>query len=145
MTTLLSVVVLVGLVGGIAVAVQASLAGVITQHLGILENALVVFGGGFLVALVLILFNQGEKIKSLGSLPWYAFLAGPLGVVIITSIGYATPRIGLGGTLTLIVASQLIIGVVFDHFGWLTAIRPMDFPRLLGILFLFVGTWIVLR
>jgi len=144
-TTFLSFVVLIGLVGGIAVAVQASLAGIITQHLGILENALVVFGGGFLVALVLILLNQGGKIKSLGSLPWYAFLAGPLGIVIITSIGYVTPRIGLAGTLTLIVASQLIIGVIFDHYGWLTAIRPLDISRLLGILLLFVGTWIVLR
>jgi len=145
MTTFLSYVVLVGLVGGIAVAVQASLAGIITQHLGVLENALVVFGGGFLVALALTLINQGGKLKSLGSLPWYAFLAGPLGIVIITSIGYTTPRIGLAGTLTLIIASQLIIGVIFDHFGWLTAVHPLDFPRLLGILFLFVGTWIVLR
>lgn len=145
MTTFLSYVVLVGLVGGIAVAVQASLAGIITQHLGVLENALVVFGGGFLVALALTLMNQGGKLKSLGSLPWYAFLAGPLGIVIITSIGYTTPRIGLAGTLTLIIVGQLIIGVIFDHFGWLTAIRPFDFPRLLGILFLFVGTWIVLR
>lgn len=145
MTTFLSSVILVGLVGGIAVAVQASLAGIITQHLGVLENALVVFGGGFLVALVLTLMNQGGKLKSLSSLPWYAFLAGPLGIVIITSIGYTTPRIGLAGTLTLIIASQLIIGVIFDHFGLLTAIRPLDLPRLLGILFLFIGTWIVLR
>jgi transporter family-2 protein len=144
-TTILSYVVLVGFIGGIAVAVQASLAGIITQQLGVLENALVVFGGGFLVALVLMLLNQGGKLKSLGSLPWYAFLAGPLGIVIITSIGYATPRIGLAGTLTLIVASQLIIGVLFDHFGWLTPIRPLDLGRLIGVLFLFLGTWIVLR
>ena len=145
MTTLLPFVVLVGLIGGIAVAVQASFAGVITQQLGVLENALVVFGGGFLVSLVLILLNQGGKLKALGSLPWYVFLAGPLGIVIITSIGYATPRIGLAGTLTLIVASQLVIGVIFDHFGWFTPLRPLDLSRLAGILLLFLGTWIVLR
>ena len=145
MTSALSYVVLVGLVGGVAVAVQASLAGMITEQLGVLENALIVFGGGFLVALTLILINQGGKIRGWNSLPWYVFLAGPLGIVIITSIGFAIPRIGLASTLTLIVVSQLIIGVVFDHFGWLAAIRPLDLNRVVGILLLFIGTWVVLR
>ncbi|MCJ7732908.1 MAG: DMT family transporter [Anaerolineales bacterium] len=145
MTSALSYVVLVGLVGGVAVAVQASMAGIITEKLGVLENALIVFGGGFLVALVLLLINQGGKIRDWNTLPWYVFLAGPLGIVIITSIGYAIPRIGLASTLTLIVVSQLIIGVVFDHFGWLAVMRPMDWPRFVGIFLLFLGTWIVLR
>jgi len=145
MTSVLSYVIIVGLVGGVAVAVQAAMAGIITERLGVIENALIVFSGGFLVALVLIIVNQGGKIREWQTLPWYVYLAGPLGIVIITSIGFAIPRIGLASTLTLIVVSQLIIGVVFDHFGWLVAIRPIDLPRLAGILFLFLGTWIVLR
>ncbi len=145
MTSALSYVIIVGLVGGVAVAVQASFAGILTDKLGVSENAFIVFGGGFLAALVLLLINQGGKIRSWGSIPWYVFLAGPLGIVIITSIGFAIPRIGLATTLTLIVVSQLIIGVVFDHFGWLTVLRPMDLNRFIGILLLFFGTWIVLR
>jgi len=145
MATTLPWVVVVGLIGGIAVAVQAAMAGIITEQLGVIENAFIVFGGGFLTALVLILINQGGKIRGWNSLPWYVLLAGPLGIVIITSIGYAIPRIGLASTLTLIVVSQLIIGVLFDHFGWLAAVRPLDTGRIIGILLLFVGTWIVLR
>ena len=145
MATALPWVVVVGLIGGIAVAVQAAMAGIITEQLGVIENAFIVFGGGFLTALVLILINQGGKIRGWNSLPWYVLLAGPLGIVIITSIGYAIPRIGLASTLTLIVVSQLIIGVLFDHFGWLAAVRPLDTGRIIGILLLFVGTWIVLR
>ena len=145
MSAVLPLVITIGLIGGVAVAVQASLAGIITDQLGVIENAFVVFGGGFLTAVILILVSQGIKLRSLGSLPWYVYLAGPLGIVIITSIGYAIPRIGLAGTLTLIVVSQLLIGVVFDHFGWLTAIRPMDIGRLVGVGLLFLGTWIVLR
>jgi transporter family-2 protein len=145
MTSALSFVVVVGLVGGVAVAVQAAFAGMITEQLGVLENALIVFGGGFLVALILILVNQGGKIKGWQTLPWYVFLAGPLGIVIITSIGFAIPRIGLASTLTLIVVSQLIIGVALDHFGWFAVLRPMDLNRAIGILLLFIGTWVVLR
>ncbi len=145
MTSALSFVMFVGLVGGVAVAVQAALAGILTEQLGVIENAFIVFGGGFLTALILLLINQGGRIREWTTLPWYVYLAGPLGIVIISSIGYAIPRIGLASTLTLIVVSQLIIGVVFDHFGWLAAMRPMDLPRLIGIAFLFLGTWIVLR
>ncbi len=145
MTSALSYVVFVGLIGGVAVAVQAALAGILTEQLGVIENAFIVFGGGFLTALILLLVNQGGKIREWTTLPWDVYLAGPLGIVIISSIGYAIPRIGLASTLTLIVVSQLIIGVVFDHYGWLSAMRPIDLPRLVGIAFLFLGTWIVLR
>jgi len=145
MTAAQSFVIVVGFVGGIAVAVQAALAGIITDKLGVIDNAFIVFGGGFLTSLILLIINQGGRIREWSALPWYVYLAGPLGIVIITSIGFAIPRIGLASTLTLIVVSQLIIGVVFDNFGWLAAVRPIDLPRLLGIALLFLGTWIVLR
>ena len=138
-------VVLICSLGGIAVAVQASLAGILSGRVGLIGNGIIVFGGGFLFALVILLFVQGGQIKAWRSIPWYAYLAGPLGIVIISSIGYAIPRIGVASTLTLIVVSQLIVGVILDHFGWLTIPRPVDLQRLIGIAILFLGTWIVLR
>ena len=138
-------VVLIGLVGGVAVAVQASLAGILSERVGLFGNGAVVFGGGFLFALALLFTFGTEQLKPWRSLPWYVYLAGPLGIVIISSIGYAIPRIGVASTLTLIVVSQLIVGVGLDHFGWLTVPRPIELQRLVGTAILFVGTWIVLR
>lgn len=138
-------IVAVGILAGAASVIQASLAGVITEQLGVLENALIVFGGGFFFSLILILLNHGGKISAWKSLPWYSFVVGPLGVVIIGSVGFAIPRIGLAGTITLIVVSQLIISVVFDHFGWMSPVHPVDIQRIIGIALLMIGTWIVLR
>jgi len=138
-------VVLIGLLGGIAVAVQASLAGIFSERVGLIGNGLFVFGGGFLFALTIMLFVGTDQLKSWRTVPWYVYLAGPLGIVIISSIGYAIPRIGVASTLTLIVVTQLIVGVVLDHFGWLAMPRPVDLQRLIGIAILFLGTWIVLR
>ena len=138
-------VVLVGLLGGVAVATQASLAGIFSERVGLIGNGLFVFGGGFLFALILSFFVGIDQLKAWRTVPWYAFVAGPLGIVIISSIGFAIPRIGVASTLTLIVISQLIIGVLLDHFGWLTISRPVDIQRIVGILILFLGTWIVLR
>lgn len=141
----IGLVVLICLLGGVAVAVQASFAGILSDSVGLVGNGLIVFGGGFLFALVVFLFVQGGKINEWRSVPWYVYLAGPLGIVIISSIGYAIPRIGVASTLTLIVVSQLIVGVLLDHFGWLTILRPVDLQRLIGIAVLFLGTWLVLR
>lgn len=138
-------VVVIGLIGGVAVTVQASLAGILSDRIGLIGNGLFVFGGGFLFALVIVSFVGVDQIKAWRTIPWYAYLAGPLGIVIISSIGYAIPRIGVASTLTLIVISQLIVGVIFDHFGWLTVMRPVDIQRLIGIAILLLGTWIVLR
>ena len=139
------VVLLVCLFGGIAVAVQASFAGILTEKIGVIGNGLIVFAGGFLFALVLLLLFRGGHIGDWRSIPWYAYLAGPLGIVIISSIGFGIPRIGVASTLTLIVVSQLIVGVILDHFGWFTITRPVDIQRLIGIGILFLGTWLVLR
>ena len=138
-------VILVGLAGGIAVAIQAALAGIISDRLGLIENALIVFGSGFIFALVLFLVFRIGQTRDWSALPWYVILAGPLGIAIIISIGYTAPRIGLASALTLIIVSQLIVGVILDHFGWLTIARPFDLTRLIGIGILIIGTWIVLR
>jgi transporter family-2 protein len=139
------IVVIVGIIGGILVTVQASLAGMISDRLGLIENAFVVFGGGFVFALILLIIYGGGNIKDWRSLPRYVFLAGPMGVGIISTIGFAIPRIGVASTLTLIIAAQLIIGVILDHFGWLTVPRPMDISRIVGMVILLIGAWIILR
>jgi len=48
--------------------------------------------------------------------------------------------------VTLIVAGQLVVSTVADHFGWLGAeVRPIDLTRMVGIMVLFVGVWLIVR
>ena len=56
-------VVLIGLLGGVAVAVQASLAGIFSQRIGLIGNGLFVFGGGFLFALAIMAFVGVDQLK----------------------------------------------------------------------------------
>jgi uncharacterized membrane protein YdcZ (DUF606 family) len=55
-------VVLVCLISGIAVAVQASFAGLLSERIGLIGNGPIVFGGGFLFALILFLVFQEDQI-----------------------------------------------------------------------------------
>jgi len=66
--------------------------------------------------------------------------------VIVGTIGYTVPRLGLTKAFTLIIAAQLIMAALLDHFGLLgAATRPLDINRLLGIGVLVLGVWLTTR
>lgn len=138
--------VLVALVGGVAIALQSLFSGVIGAKLGVAESTFIVHLGGFLVAGVLILVLRGGSIGQWRTVPWYAFTAGFLGVVIVGAVSFSVPRLGLASTLTLAVVAQLLLGAVLDHHGWLGAsVRPLDLARIIGLVALGAGTWLVVR
>ena len=56
------------------------------------------------------------------------------------------PRVGVAGSVTTIVAGQLLVSAALDHFGWLGAIeKPLDGPRTLGLAVVFVGVWLTVK
>ena len=69
-----------------------------------------------------------------------------LGLMIVGSIGYVVPRLGVAKGFTLIVASQFVIAALIDHFGFFGAVvRPMDLTRIMGLSLILLGVWIVVR
>jgi transporter family-2 protein len=101
-------------------------------------------GGGALIALVMLL-RRGGNLAQMGAVPWYAFLSGVLGLVIVGALGYGATRLGLTVTLTLMVGAQFLAGAVMDHFGILGAMVPLDASRLAGMGLLLAGVWLIVR
>lgn len=58
----LGLVGLICLLGGVAVDVQASFAGILSETVGLAANGLIVFAGGIFFALVFLLFSGGGNI-----------------------------------------------------------------------------------
>ena len=139
-------IILIGLVGGVAVGLQSPMASMISQRLGTWESIFIVHAGGTLLALIPLLFLGGGKLAEWRSLPWYALWAGIFGLVVIAAISYMIPRIGVAGSIITVVAGQLFVGTILDHFGWLGAVeRPLDAPRLLGLGILMLGVWLTVK
>lgn len=137
---------IVALAAGAAIAVQSSLSGMLGTRIGVLGSSFVVHAAGLLVAAILVAFAAPNSAFSWKAIPWYAVPAGFLGVGIVAAVSYAVPRLGLGVSLTLTVVAQLALGAVFDHFGWLGApCHALDAGRVVGILAIAVGTWLVVR
>ena len=138
--------IVIAVIGGVAVTLQAQFMGLMDRGIGSLESVFITYGsGGVLIGLVMLL-NRGGNLSAWRSLPWYSLTAGVLGLIIVGTIGYSTPRLGLVATLTILVASQFIVGALLDHFGILGAVwRPLDLPRLVGIGVMLLGVWLVVR
>ena len=139
-------IIMIGIIGGIAVGLQGPMASMITQRLGIFESVFIVHMGGALVALIPILASGGGKLSGWQSVPWYVLVAGIFGLVVIGAVSYTIPRVGAAAAIMTIVAGQLLISVVLDHFGLLgAALRPLDASRLLGLAVVLAGVWLTVR
>jgi len=145
MQTLIPIV-LVGILSGVAVGLQSPLASMITQRLGMLESIFIIHIGGALLILIPLVFLKGGNLGDWRSLPWYALGAGSMGLIVVSGISFMIPRVGVATSITLIIAGQLVLSAILDHYGLLgVSIRHMNLPRLLGLAVVFVGAWLTVR
>lgn len=82
------------------------------------------------------LFKGSAVISVLGG--------GVVGALFITASMLALPKLGMALTFGLVVAGQVIISVLLDHFNILVAEQhPINIWRSLGMLLIIVGVAIV--
>jgi len=142
----ISYLILVAVIGGVAVTLQGQLIGIMDKNVGTVESVFITYGGGGLIVGTIMLLLRGGNLSSLQNIPGYVFLAAPLGLVIIASIGYSVSRLGLVAAFTIIVASQFILAAIIDHFGFFgTDIHPINISRLFGIVIMLLGIWLTIR
>ena len=140
------VLVVTAVIGGIAVVLQAQFMGVMDQSLGTLESIFITYGSGGLLIGLAMLIVRGGHLAAWRTLPWYAPLAGVTGLIIVGSIGYVTPRLGLVATFTIFVAAQFVFGAAMDHFGLLGAtVRPITCSTLAGMVIVLTGVWLIVK
>ena len=138
--------IIIAAIGGIAITLQAQFMGIMDRNIGTLESMFITYASGGLLIGLAMLANRGGNLSAWGSVPWYALSAGVLGLVIVGTIGYSTPRLGLVTAFTILVASQFIVGALLDHFGILGAdLRPLNLTRIAGIGVMLLGVWLIIR
>ena len=141
----LFLIILIGLAGGMAIGVQGPLSSVITQKLGSLESVFIIHLGGAIAALIPMAF-VGSKLGQWKDVPWYALVAGSLGLIVITAMGYMIPRIGAAGALITLLAGQILVASILDHFGLLGMTpRVIDLQRVIGFIVVMLGVWLTVK
>jgi bacterial/archaeal transporter family-2 protein len=142
----LPLIVVIGLIGGMAISLQAPLAALIGQRLGVFESVFIVHLGGLIAVTAVLVLMGGGRIGQWQSIPLYAWSAGAFGVIAVGATAFLIPKTGVATAITLIIAGQLLIAAVIDHFGVLgVATKALSLQRLGGLALVFLGAWWAVR
>lgn len=100
---------------------------------------------GFLTILLYVLITKQKfpTIAKLTEVSWYVWFAGTLGTVYVASIIFLVPRLGLAFAFSLIVAGQLAMSLLLDHFGVFGIREPITTGRIVGAILIFIGVIVV--
>jgi transporter family-2 protein len=140
--------ILIVLLAGAMIALQGPINAMLARGAGTAINASLISFAVGTIALAAIAAAQrvAPATGALRALPWWAWLGGLCGAIFVTAVAHAAPRIGVANTLTLAVASQLVMAVVLDATGALgLAQRPVSLGRVAGIALVLTGAWLVRR
>ena len=101
------------------------------------------------VGLLIFMIATGTPLANLASAknaPPIAWIGGLMGAFFVAATVTLVPRLGVAMTFSLIVAGQMLITLVLDHFGVLgVPVKEISLMRILGILLITGGVVLVRR
>jgi bacterial/archaeal transporter family-2 protein len=104
--------------------------------------------GTILSALVVMLLIRPTfpSAALLRSAPWWNWIGGPLGAIIVLSGATLAPKLGAASFIAAIVAGQLACSAVLDHFALMDLpAHPFTLTRTLGVALVFTGVLLITR
>ena len=138
---------LISALAGIGVAIQT---GVNSQLRHDTNNpiftALISFTTGTIALLILYFgfFKTSPAFPENYDFQWWKFIGGLMGVVYITVVVIAAPKIGAANALGFIVAGQFVAAIIIDHFGWMNLpVKSISLYRVAGIALLLAGVYLI--
>jgi bacterial/archaeal transporter family-2 protein len=99
------------------------------------------------VALFVYVLISGVSMANLSSIkeaPAIAWVGGLLGAFFVTAAVILVPRLGVAMTFSLVIAGQMIVTLIIDHFGLLgVPVKEVSLARIGGILLITAGVIVI--
>jgi transporter family-2 protein len=131
------------MLAGMSVAVQASLTAAAQRTLGpIVVVAISGLTTGLLALLISLAMTRPEFT---GRAVGYTVASGILGGIILGSIAFAAGQNGVARTLSVVIATQLLVSLLLDAFGFFGAGADLSALKVLGVAMILVGGILVVR
>ena len=129
---------------GACIALQASANGKFRENLGDnpLFAAFLSICGTFITAVtvMLILRPQLPSAVAMRAAPWWNWIGGPLGALIVLAGAALTQKLGAAPFIALVVGGQLLCSLLLDHYALMGLTQqPVTPGRVLGALLVVAG------
>ena len=80
----------------------------------------------------------------LKEVPVWLLTAGAMGGALVFGIAWTMPQLGAGTSFVLMIAGQVISGMLFSHYGLLgSPVEPVTIIKIIGVVLLVAGAAIV--
>ncbi len=129
---------LLSILGGVSVVLGRMINAKLSEKIGTLQSTLINYlvGLGFTI---LIFFISQDKFKmglhEFSTIPLWAYLGGLLGVIIIMTSNYVTPRISAFYITLLVFIGQLFLGTILDYF----ILKELSLTKAMGGILVLAG------
>jgi transporter family-2 protein len=137
------------IITGALIPVQAATNAAFSKSIGNpYITALSVFSIGLASIIVFLLATRTPlpSFSKLTAAPLFSYAGGLIVATYVIMITILTPRLGVGAAIGLIVTGQILCAVLIDHFGMLNAaVKPITLTRLLGMLLMIAGVYLVMK
>ena len=148
-TAMYLIFLLLATAAGAAISIQAAANASLRANLNDVRWAtLFSIVGTIMTAVIVMTFIRPPfpSAAAVRSAPWWNWIGGPLGALIVLSGAALTPKLGAVAFIAAVVAGQLFCSVLLDHFAWMDLARqPVTLSRALGIALVFTGVLLVTR
>ena len=129
---------------GACIALQASANGSFRKNLGdnpLFAAGLSILGTVLTAAAAMLVFRPPvPSMAVLRETPWWNWIGGPLGALIVLAGAALTARLGAALFIALVVGGQLLCSLVLDHFALVGLNeQPVTAGRLLGAALVVAG------
>ncbi|WP_411168124.1 DMT family transporter [Clostridium sp. MB05] len=142
---------LLSLIAGFALTLQVGINGGLRLKLeNPILSSLISFSVGALGLLVVFIFSllNGSttciNINNIKNIKWWMLMGGLLGAFYILMTILVPPKIGFANMLSIVICGQIVLAVIFDHFGILgNEIHLITPIRIIGVMVLVLGVYII--
>jgi len=139
------------LISGFALTLQVGINGELRSKIGSpILSSLISFAVGTIVLTMTFFFTvlsdsrSPQNFINIKNTSWRMFTGGLLGAFYIFTTIFTSPKIGFANMFSLVICGQIILAVIFDHFGLLgNQIHTINSLRVLGIILLILGVYII--
>lgn len=100
--------------------------------------------GALAVGIYIVLTKQTMQVAGLKLAPGYVWIAGALGAFFVTAMVLTFPRIGPAMTFGLVVAGQMLVSILMDHYKIMVEIRQsITIYKMIGVILIVSGVLII--
>ena len=143
---MLALWILLPVVAGTLLTVQAAVNGSLGRKAGTETSTLVSFFMGTVALGIVVLFGGDGSFGKLFQVPHWQWLTLIWGVMFVFLVVLVVPKIGVVVTTVLVIVGQLVVSMVVDHFGLFgNAIIPFGGKRLAGLLLMLAALYFIFR